>query len=343
MPKKATVFSMKCSETGKAWISYLPLPIAEVSFLFLDLFFDAHPPCHNEMIEDAEEHQRKMLSIWHAEELCVCPFEEAEEQTKKWIKLTGSDLFGYNCPDDEVMRQYLLANRHRTRAIIYQGFHPPTGLSYIGKSINSIITRVSQHVAYARNFEGQHKFYSFFKDHYKEFRWSVLKRTNSIDVDDWEEHFIRLYDAVENGFCSEYGGNWGKEVSEDVQLLYIRDDEWKRKMSEAHKGKKLSDEHKRSISETLKAKQYHVIHSEETRKKIGMNQRARIPVYSPELNQCFASAHEAASYVGGAQGNICKALKTNGKMRVKGSRWFPAMKIGEQALPYHLAIPLLFI
>lgn len=113
-------------------------------------------------------------------------------------------------------------------------------------------------------------------------------------------------------------------------------------MSEAHKGKKLTDEHKKKISERCKGHNP-CIHSEETKEKLSQinsgktlsedtkykisktltgikrsqetlqkrkdNNPMNVSVYCPELDMTFQTIADAAKYTGAQRSNIQKCLR----------------------------------
>ena len=126
-------------------------------------------------------------------------------------------------------------------------------------------------------------------------------------LDEWEKYYIWLYDSFYNGYNSTTGGSNG-----------IMCEESKRKLSESHKGKPLSEEHKQKISETMKNM------SEETKRKMseshkgkhagGNNPMARL-VICLETKQVFDTVKDAQEWLG--KGNIAHHLRGNIKSACK--------------------------
>ena len=69
----------------------------------------------------------------------------------------------------------------------------------------------------------------------KNFEMQILEECSPENLLTREKYWTTFYDAVNNGYNSKVGG-------------YAPSDSSRQKMSDAHKGKKLSDEHKRNIS-----------------------------------------------------------------------------------------------
>lgn len=139
--------------------------------------------------------------------------------------------------------------------------------------------------------------------------------------------------------------NFGYNVQPGGQLGndgVVFSEESKKKMSEAHKGKKLTDEHKKKISEGCKGHNP-CVHSEETKEKLSRintgktlsddtknkisktltgikrsketlqkrkdNNPMNVSVYCPELDMMFQTITDAAKYTGVQRSNIQKCLR----------------------------------
>ena len=139
--------------------------------------------------------------------------------------------------------------------------------------------------------------------------------------------------------------NFGYNVQPGGQLGndgVVFSEESKKKMSEAHKGKKLTDEHKKKISEGCKGHNP-CVHSEETKEKLSRintgktlsddtknkisktltgikrsketlqkrkdNNPMNVSVYRPELDMMFQTITDAAKYTGAQRSNIQKCLR----------------------------------
>lgn len=82
-------------------------------------------------------------------------------------------------------------------------------------------------------------------------------------------------------------------------------EESRNKLRQANMGKKLSDETKIKISEKLTG----IIRSEETREKMRKNHANKHSVFCPQLNECFSTMTEAYEKYGIPRGNIDKCIK----------------------------------
>ena len=120
-----------------------------------------------------------------------------------------------------------------------------------------------------------------------------------------EEMFIWLFDSTNDGYnTSTYGsGN------------YERTEEQKRKMSEAHTGKHLSEEHRKKISESKTGENHPMFgkhFSEEHKNKIRENNPSKAVIQLSKDGKFIAeypSTKEAERQTGCNQSNICKCCK----------------------------------
>lgn len=85
----------------------------------------------------------------------------------------------------------------------------------------------------------------------------------------------------------------------------VHTEESKRKLSEANKGKKLSEETKQKISESLKG----IKRSSKSLQKRKENNSILVPVYCPELDMNFTCIADAAKYSRACRSNIQKCLR----------------------------------
>lgn len=176
------------------------------------------------------------------------------------------------------------------------------------------------------------------------------------------EHIILYENLSQNEACNmeinlikKYNTqdkNYGYNVQPGGQLGNAGvafSEESKKKMSEAHKGKKLTEEHKMKISNGCKG-HTPCVHSEETRIKLSRintgkvlsddtkqkisktltgikrspetlrkrkyNNPMNVPVYCPEIDMTFQTITDAAKYTGTQRSNIQKCL--HGKRHTAG-------------------------
>lgn len=152
-----------------------------------------------------------------------------------------------------------------------------------------------------------------------------------------EINLIKKYKTQEDafGYNTQPGGQLGNTG-------VIFSEESRKKMSKAHKGKKLTDEHKKKISDACKGHKP-CVHSEETKRKLSQINTGKtlsddtkrkisktltgikrspetlkkrkdhspmnVPVYCPELDMLFQTITDAAKYTGTHRANIQKCLK----------------------------------
>ena len=110
--------------------------------------------------------------------------------------------------------------------------------------------------------ENRHFINAWKRDGEENFEFTILLECEESDLNMYEEYYIfelMTYDP-RVGYNKNYGGKSGRPTKET-----------KRKLSEAKKGKQLSEEHKRKLSEAKKGKQL----SEETKRKLSESQRGK--------------------------------------------------------------------
>lgn len=157
------------------------------------------------------------------------------------------------------------------------------------------------------------------------------------DACDIEVELIREYNTQDKnyGYNIQPGGQLGNSN-------IVFSEETRKKISDTHKGKQLSEEHKRKISESCKGHRPPVFSdefiqkqrelntgkvmpdetkkkisatltgikkSEETKQKMRENQPNCVEVYCPEYNLKFKSIAEAEKYTDAKRANIQKCLK----------------------------------
>lgn len=111
------------------------------------------------------------------------------------------------------------------------------------------------------------------------------------------------------GYNSTSGGEENYKMSEESRkklsqammgnkngLGHPCNEEKKKKISEAQKGRKLTEEHKQKLSEA--AKKRHVPCSEEKKKKLSENHPNKKKVYCFETDTIYDSVHECARQLG---------------------------------------------
>lgn len=136
-----------------------------------------------------------------------------------------------------------------------------------------------------------------------------------------EQYFIQWYQTAnpQYGYNQSLGGEGGNSGCE-------RTDEWNKKISEAHKGKKHSEETKQKLREKNLGK----IISEETKKKmskanLGKNSPKSRPIICITTKKLFYGVREAQRQCGVAQSTIVKCCqgkkKSAGKLNGQKLIW----------------------
>ena len=164
--------------------------------------------------------------------------------------------------------------------------------------------------------------------------YEKLSRDEACNI---EIKLIKEYKTQDSnfGYNIQPGGQLGNDG-------VVFSEESKKKMSESHKGKKLTEDHKNKISESCKG-HAPCIHSDETKEKLSKintgkilseetknkisesltgikrspetlkkrkeNSSANVSVYCPELNMKFQTIADAAKYTNTQRSNIQKCLR----------------------------------
>jgi group I intron endonuclease len=139
------------------------------------------------------------------------------------------------------------------------------GKRYIGQSID-VIRRIRDHKYLMKKGAepNKHLKMSCKKYGFDNFRFSILATCPMEELDELEREFIFLYKTMDDrfGYNLTDGGNSNKVVSEETKKLFSIinrrpcSEEAKRKLSEAHKGKKHSLGHKMPESAKKKLSDY---------------------------------------------------------------------------------------
>ncbi len=157
----------------------------------------------------------------------------------------------------------------------------PSGKSYIGQTIN-LKRRYSNFLNFYNSYSGN-KIDCARKKYNKPSNWKyeILEYCDIDELDMREQHYIELYNTMDNGYNSNSGGNSNKNISNET----------KQKISETHKGsgnpfygKHHSFETKQKYSETRKGignNFYGKHHTEETKRKL---RESNIGKYDGEKN-----------------------------------------------------------
>lgn len=163
------------------------------------------------------------------------------------------------------------------------------------------------------------------------FGFEILKECDDKELDYWEKYYVKeLNTKVPNGYNMTDGGEGTSGYS------YPRTEEWRKRNSEANKGKKRSEETKRKISEGHKG----LVRSQETRKKMSKSKLGikfsnehldnliekcgkcvlQIDKVSNEIIAEFRSMHEASKTIGLSYTNISACCRGQQKT-CGGYKW----------------------
>jgi group I intron endonuclease len=225
---------------------------------------------------------------------------------------------------------------------IYKIINNVNGKVYIGQSIN-IKERWNDHIKSLNRGDSHSILLQRAWNKYKQdnFSFEVLELCSEDELDNVEVKYIEFYDAINNGYNIEPGGNKNKHLSDETKkkIGYANrgrhhSEETKQKMSESRIGKNNgmygkyhSEESKKKMSNAAKNRPGHrpsneglerirlanigKIMSEETRKKISEANKGNIPhnknlqsVYCFELNKVFENASSASKELNISSGNI---------------------------------------
>lgn len=189
----------------------------------------------------------------------------------------------------------------------------PSGKVYIGQTCQTLLERSRLDGSGYKKSVG---FYNAIKKYgFDNFSKEVLKdNLTSDEANYWEQHYIKKYHAMDKNYgynCCE-GGNHG-----------LWSDEVKKKMSESHKGKKLSEQHKINLAKSRIGQkrqftEYHKNHLKEAAKLRGFSKPQ--PVICIETKIKYNSRNEAARSLNIQQWEIGKCL-SNPNRTAGGYHW----------------------
>lgn len=142
---------------------------------------------------------------------------------------------------------------------VYKITHIASGKSYIGISKN-IERRWIQHKSWANTGKRRSAIYAAFQKYgIDAFSWQIIEQCQPDQLEIREQHWIAVFDTFRNGYNLTAGGEYNKELSEESR----------KRMSDAHKGKKQSEE---LIAKRIKRGENHYgfgkTRNDETKRKI---------------------------------------------------------------------------
>ena len=197
---------------------------------------------------------------------------------------------------------------------IYKITNRVNGKLYIGQTIRDINERIGEHKRKKNSLVGR----AFHKYGIEKFDIEILETHNNIEtLNEREDHWIkRLGTLVPYGYNQCYGGGntFGYKHTKETRMKMSKNrgryykeenpfykknhtEEARRKMSEYHKGKRLTAEHIKKISESIQKK-----------------------VINLDTGEVFDSIKEAAEYYNLKDTHITRVCKGKRK-RTGGYRW----------------------
>lgn len=234
---------------------------------------------------------------------------------------------------------------------VYKITNLVNGKVYIGQSIN-IKARWNDHIK-SLNRNNSHSILlqrAWNKYRQENFSFEILELCSEDELDNIEIKYIEFYDAINNGYNIETGGNKKKYLSEETKKKIgdanrgrHHSEEARHKMSKSRMGenngmygKRHSEESKKKMSDAAKNRPGHRPSdegleririanlgkevSEETRKKISEANKGNIPynknlrsVYCVELNKVFEHASSAGKDLNIRSGNIINCCEHHRK------------------------------
>ena len=154
-------------------------------------------------------------------------------------------------------------------ACVYLIENLTNGKKYIGQTVNFKSRKRCHKCNHTK--KNYYIYLAMRKYGYENFEYTILIKDQTINYDKldfWECYFIELFGTLNrnNGYNNDSGGNLNRVCSEEK----------KKKISEATKGKKVSDETRLKMSVSQRGKigplnnSYGLIRSNETKEKYGM-------------------------------------------------------------------------
>ncbi len=206
--------------------------------------------------------------------------------------------------------------------IVYQHKNKINGKIYIGITMQEPEKRWK----YGEGYKTSPHFYSAIQKYgWDNFEHTILfQNLTKEEACRKEQELIAKFNSMnrEFGYNSTSGGEMfvmNEETKQKISQAMMGNknglghpcsEEKKRKISEAQKGRTLTEEHKQKLSEA--AKKRHTSCSEQAKKNIQKASHKK-PVYCEELNKIFESVQECSRQLGIPATNISKLCKGRGK------------------------------
>ncbi len=206
--------------------------------------------------------------------------------------------------------------------IVYQHKNKINGKIYIGITMQ----KPEQRWRHGEGYKSSPHFYAAIQKYgWDNFEHNILfQNLTKEDACQKEQELIIKFNSMnrEYGYNSTSGGDifiMNNETKQKISQAMMGNknglghpcsEEKKKKISEAQKGKKLTEEHKQKLSEA--AKKRHTPCSEQTKENIRKASHKK-PVYCEELNKIFESVQECSRQLGIPATNISKLCKGRGK------------------------------
>lgn len=199
---------------------------------------------------------------------------------------------------------------------VYLIWHKPTGKCYVGQTVMTVAERMRSHRSKAKNAKKCNEMAvtaAIRKHGWGEFDYAILEQCNDQDeLNDTERYWINHYDSLApNGYNIQAGGTLGvdaaaaRERRRQSAIGRALSDETKRKISEANKGKVVSDEAKAKMA----AAKIGSSRSDETKEKIRVAFTGR--AITDEAKAKMSEARKAAGHARGSSHPKTKLTETD--------------------------------
>ena len=139
--------------------------------------------------------------------------------------------------------------------IVYRAKNKINNKSYIGITTKTLEHRKRTHEKAAKY--SNRKFYTALNKYgFDNFEWSVLSEcSDMVELENQEQHYIKHYNSMDNGYNLTSGGESIKEYSEESkELMREARVEWHKSNRNGFKGKTHTEEVRKRISEKLKGR-----------------------------------------------------------------------------------------